>query len=242
MTALVVTLAFFAGVATWKTQTNNLARRSAPGKIPPKPGAQLVSTSSESLPASSATPPPAKRVVKKLSKREDDLIEAKLASLQSRLSELERARFSVVYEKDFPDRTMTAAVITEPSVAEFDTVYDEFFRGSVGGESNPELDEVFRARAHRLVASFRDYPKPFKVLIVYAAHKSTASTFIELFADDPKSKLPNEDGYWKIVPEEDFYSMDERWGQPDSWAGKRYSHLFALDVIEGQSTGASHSE
>lgn len=192
-----------------------------------EPGSKGAPTHNASTVSQSGTE---RNAVRPLSANDTQLIDVRTNALREKLASIERAHFRLKSKREVKYYTIAAGVVTPPSPDEMEDIYREITKGLESFNGNEALESKYRKSAERLLREYTHYRKPYKVLIGYIG-KTGPGTFIELYADDEDSRLPDEEGHWRIDTDTDHYRMDEQWGKEGSWTAKRYGSLISVDDL-----------
>ena len=91
-------------------------------------------------------------------------------------------------------------------------------------------EKQMRELGTRLIREYTSYPKEVKVLGFGELADGRITDFFEWYVSDQKMVMPNENGMLPIpLPPQAVMRSDPDFGGADSWAGKRYAHIFSIE-------------
>ena len=157
-------------------------------------------------------------------------IDEGLAQILASLHEAELANKNIIYENQSPEFHTVRLRVVPPNVEQLGRIYGGLSRALEALPPGSPAEKQMRERGMELINRFVLYPKPVKVLGFGERNDGTIADFFEWYVADEKMLMPNEKGMLPIpLPPQAVMRSDPDISKPDSWAAKRYSHLFSID-------------
>ena len=145
--------------------------------------------------------------------------------LTASLQAIEKANAETAFEFEGGNETTVAVRVT--ALNENQTREAYLTASKLVNELPKRLHAAWRVTSQAILVDYTSFKKPYKILILSASPKGKDVLFVERFVSDPNEGLPDKSGI-TILKGSDGYRMDSTWGNQDSWAFRRYSHLLTL--------------
>jgi hypothetical protein len=154
-------------------------------------------------------------------------IEKIVTEAQTQFRAIEAKNVTVVINQEIDGGSLIALSVTSPvpeQIAQFHSIAAAASKESdLTGPAKSRLDSMLRSQ----LASYTNFPKTHRILLAYD-YAGKAGQLYEYFADGAQSRLPDALGKISLGPD-DHYKWDNRFGEKDSWASKRYGHLLQVE-------------
>ena len=147
--------------------------------------------------------------------------------LTASLQAIEKANAETAFE--FEDGNETTVSLRVTALNENQTREAYLAASKMISELPQRLHAAWRAASQAILVDYTTFKKPYKILTLSASPKGQDVLFVEQFFSDPNEGLPDKSGK-RILKGSDGYRLDGTWGNDDSWAFRRYSHLFTIEA------------
>ncbi len=152
--------------------------------------------------------------------------------LTASLQAIEKANAETAFEFEGGNETTVAVRVTALNEIQTQEAYLAAFK--LINELPQRLHAAWRVASQAILVDYTTFRKPYKILILSASPKGKDVLFVERFVSDPNEGLPDKSGIINLKGS-DGYRLDTTWGNEDSWAFRRYSHL--VDIKNGDVSG-----
>jgi hypothetical protein len=135
-----------------------------------------------------------------------------------------------IYEQRSPSLEIVGMEIRQPSDEQMEEIHQTLTRAvnavNALSPGTPAVNEM-RERGGKLIKTYCVYPHPVKA--IGYTERNGKSEFWEWYGPDIQMVMPNKNGYPIPTTNETSLRFDFKFGEADSWAAKRYSHLFGFE-------------
>ena len=147
--------------------------------------------------------------------------------LTASLQAIEKVNAETAFEFEGGNETTVAVRVTVLNENQTREAYLAAFR--LITELPQRLHAAWRVTSQAILVDYTTFKKPYKILILSASPKAKDVLFVERFVSDPNEGLPDKSGIMNLKGS-DGYRLDTTWGNEDSWAFRRYGHLFTIEA------------